>query len=290
MASGSATGEFGGEVVSSATENGIIDMASRTSAMKNSLSERFEKLSNTENEWSIYRVPSRLREHNDDAYTPRIVSIGPFHYGQEKLQEMEFHKAQYMQSLFKRTTDYDGIFTNVVNTILRMEEEARSCYNEVSDSNDGRSLAEILLVDGCFLLELLIRWTLLDTRHDPIFGAGTILSLQRDLALLENQIPFFVLIFLFDHVKKRLNPDLPKNQKLRNSTLSHLCASFFYLELDLNQSSCSDYKHLLDVIRNCYVRGLPSDPFHKIYFPKYYLDWVWKDVPEHIAKEKQKQS
>ncbi|KAL6202972.1 hypothetical protein ACLB2K_026676 [Fragaria x ananassa] len=41
---------------------------------------------------SIYRVPEKLRRLNENAYTPRVVSIGPFHHGKESLKPMEEHK------------------------------------------------------------------------------------------------------------------------------------------------------------------------------------------------------
>jgi hypothetical protein len=31
----------------------------------------------------IYKVPERLRELNEKAYTPRVVSIGPIHHGKD---------------------------------------------------------------------------------------------------------------------------------------------------------------------------------------------------------------
>jgi hypothetical protein len=49
--------------------------------------------------WSIWTVPNSLRTVNDDAYNPHIISIGPLHRGQEKLQSMEIHKLYYMRSL-----------------------------------------------------------------------------------------------------------------------------------------------------------------------------------------------
>ncbi|RHN44326.1 hypothetical protein MtrunA17_Chr7g0218161 [Medicago truncatula] len=33
----------------------------------------------------IYKVPSVIRKHNEDAYTPKFVSIGPFHHGKTRL-------------------------------------------------------------------------------------------------------------------------------------------------------------------------------------------------------------
>jgi len=49
------------------------------------------------NKCSIYRVPKRLRDSKEYAYTPQLVSIGPIHHGKEELKEMEEHKNLYLQ-------------------------------------------------------------------------------------------------------------------------------------------------------------------------------------------------
>ena len=43
-------------------------------------------------ECCIYRVPRVIRQLNEDAYTPQLVSIGPFHHGNEKVLKMGGHK------------------------------------------------------------------------------------------------------------------------------------------------------------------------------------------------------
>ena len=37
----------------------------------------------------IYKIPQKIRKLNEEAYTPSIVSIGPFHYGDKRLEAME---------------------------------------------------------------------------------------------------------------------------------------------------------------------------------------------------------
>uniref|UniRef100_U7E2P7 Uncharacterized protein n=1 Tax=Populus trichocarpa TaxID=3694 RepID=U7E2P7_POPTR len=43
-------------------------------------------------EQCIYEVPSALRDRKEDAYTPRVISIGPIHHYSEKLVAMEIQK------------------------------------------------------------------------------------------------------------------------------------------------------------------------------------------------------
>ena len=38
------------------------------------------------------RVPSTIRRHKEEPYTPKVVSVGPFYHGNERLRDMEMHK------------------------------------------------------------------------------------------------------------------------------------------------------------------------------------------------------
>jgi hypothetical protein len=45
--------------------------------------------------WSeccIYKVPDKLRKVNEEAYTPKLVSIGPFHHDLEELWGVKIQK------------------------------------------------------------------------------------------------------------------------------------------------------------------------------------------------------
>ena len=50
----------------------------------------------------IYRVPYHLRKLNEESYTPKVVSIGPFHHGNRRLQTMEKKKLRYLNSFLER--------------------------------------------------------------------------------------------------------------------------------------------------------------------------------------------
>ncbi len=46
-------------------------------------------------ECCIYTVPHLIRKVNDDAYTPNLISIGPFHHDKGNLRNMENLKKRY---------------------------------------------------------------------------------------------------------------------------------------------------------------------------------------------------
>lgn len=217
-----------------------------------SIQQKIEDLSPVSN-WSIWKVPYSLRTVNDDAYNPHIISIGPLHRRDEKLQSMEVHKLYYMRSLLLRTPDVDETLISSAEAIQDFEEMVRACYAEPIKMISSK-LAEILLVDGCFMLELFIRYSKVDLRvqDDPLFySSWIILALQRDLALLENQIPFFVLERLYSQVveSSTIGQSLPG--------LPELALGFFKSVLYINDENFRimrrPYPHLLDLIHNCYL-------------------------------------
>jgi hypothetical protein len=103
------------------------------------------------------------------------------------------------------------------------------------------------------MLELFIRYSKVDLRvqDDPLFySSWIILTLQRDLALLENQIPFFVLERLYSQfVESTIGQSLP--------SLPELALGFFKSVLYMNDENFRiirrPYPHLLDLIHNCYL-------------------------------------
>lgn len=75
---------------------------------------------------------------------------------------------------------------------------ARNCYADPLKLKEEKFI-EILVVDGCFLLELFRKDAYIAPRDkdDPIFNTlWTFENLYHDLILLENQIPWFVLLRL----------------------------------------------------------------------------------------------
>ncbi|KAL5215609.1 hypothetical protein ABZP36_007010 [Zizania latifolia] len=152
---------------------------------------------------SVYRVPKSLRDGDERAYVPQVVSIGPLHHGQRRLREMERHKWRALHHVLKRT---GRDVTFYLDALRPMEERVRACYDGHVAGMQGNELAECLVLDGTFVLELLrgardggkgfvddLRYS----RHDPIFAMrGAMHAIRNDMILLENQIPLFVLDLL----------------------------------------------------------------------------------------------
>ncbi|CAI9752872.1 unnamed protein product [Fraxinus pennsylvanica] len=143
----------------------------------------------------IYRVPQCLREGDDKAYIPQIVSLGPYHHGRRRLRNMDRHKWRALYHILKRTNQDMQLYLDAVK---ELEEKARACY-EGSIKLGSNEFVEIMVLDGCFILELFRGvaggFTHLGySRNDPIFAMrGSMHSILRDMIMLENQIPLFIL-------------------------------------------------------------------------------------------------
>ncbi|XP_054781954.1 UPF0481 protein At3g47200-like [Prosopis cineraria] len=157
---------------------------------------------------NIYRVPCNLRKLNKDAYTPQLVSIGPLHYGQKKLKPMQAHKLHYLNLFKERVKGNIGALHKFKAFLKEKEQEIRQCYAEkLFCGQKGKKEEEEKEGDDNNVAVL--KQTCLD--DDDVILKQTWLnkSVQRDLLLLENQIPLFILKELYNSV-------VPKTVNMRN--------------------------------------------------------------------------
>ncbi|KAL3744258.1 hypothetical protein ACJRO7_013505 [Eucalyptus globulus] len=148
-------------------------------------------------QWSIFRVPEHIREVDEKAYNPRVVAIGPFHRDRPELKAMEAQKLRLYEELVKQIGD-EGREVGLRTVIKKLEGRARNCYSEEFDCISSEEFVQMMVLDGCFIVELmrLYHKSNQDGEHleEPIFATRWMLpSITRDLLMLENQLPFFVL-------------------------------------------------------------------------------------------------
>lgn len=157
---------------------------------------------------TIRRVPPNLREGDHKAYDPQILSIGPYHRGKPNLEAMEERKWRYLHNVLTRNlrascihatgSEMSSELQKFINTARQWEARARTCYAETMHLASDE-FVEMMVLDSCFMLELLIKFYVrAERKDDPVFAVAWILPLiRRDLLKLENQIPFFLLEELF---------------------------------------------------------------------------------------------
>ncbi|KAA8517950.1 hypothetical protein F0562_015424 [Nyssa sinensis] len=210
-----------------------------------------QKVSSSSPRWSIYKVHEDIRNFNKDAYSPLTISIGPFHSSNQEPKTMEADKRQYMNSFLKRI--------DVKQEEMRVCPEAYDYYR--GSSYDEKSLSERLLLDSCFIVELFLRqqgWVHPTEEDKIIKNPSKILLVQRDLLLLENQIPFCVLKQLYSQYRDK------EYHIERDSlfSLTQLALKFFQSILPgvnpqaLKRNNNADIVHLLDLVHKCYEASM----------------------------------
>ena len=212
----------------------------------------------------IYKVPPELRKVNHDAYTPMLISIGPFHHKDEKLKNMEELKLRYFKGACHRTKKSAA---ELARCIKKKEETIRHYYAESFDIS-SKDFMNMILLDSIFIIEHL--WRTKQTSRKSCSSNGTAspqkeecfldeqnlrlsYSILQDLILLENQVPFFVLEDLYKYAYGDL-PDqhtaYQQNEgcKDEDNPFHKLVFDYFlhfWEDFGLNRSSDDDCKKML---------------------------------------------
>ncbi|CAB4315127.1 unnamed protein product [Prunus armeniaca] len=226
------------------------------------LSDKLAEVKEGSQHLSIYRVPRKVK---DDAYNPRVVSVGPLHRNNPNLFAMKEHKWRHMLLILQQTNDFSDTVRLLkactdafyVSGNYRLIKKVRESYAVDLKDIEDHDLAEMMLLDGCFILQLFLRnhqrsCSNDDQDNDPIFSSAWMLAtLRHDLTLLENQIPFFILdelyrIIIQPHIEKYPEPNSVASLALKffqpmyqqeitqdtdtagcKNLLLHLCNNFF---------------------------------------------------------------
>ncbi|XP_034680379.1 putative UPF0481 protein At3g02645 [Vitis riparia] len=209
---------------------------------------------------NIYNVPKTLMAAKPDCYVPQEVALGPYHHWQPELYEMERYKlaaAKRTQKHLQRVK-----FESLVDQLTKHEPRIRACYHRFLEFN-GDTLAWMMAIDASFLLEFLqvysikAGWLLtrVSSRMSHLVDyAGTKSAhnaILRDMVMVENQIPLFVL----RKVLEFQFPTLDQADDMLRSMLAgfgeDLCP--FRMKEDLTQIHVEEQAHLLDFLYHIIV-------------------------------------
>lgn len=162
---------------------------------------------------------------------------------------MEEHKYCYLGNLLART---NLSLSELFSAVAPLVGAARECYSE-SIELDDQVFLEMLVVDGCFIIEMFRKAAKLVgfESDDPIASMSWIFpALLRDLHRLENQIPFSVLQCLYDLTCGK--------DSSGSFTLATLSLEFFNFTIQRPNDIIWKYKdlqpkHLLDLLRSSFI-------------------------------------
>ncbi|CAA7032879.1 unnamed protein product [Microthlaspi erraticum] len=219
----------------------------------------------------IYRVPESLRRVNAEAYTPQLVIIGPLHHSlkSQALKSLgdikdtksmgyvnvEAHKKIYLAKFAKRP-DVNETIDGFRRTIEQEEERIRESYSESTTWIESSEFVEMILLDSVFILEFFLRkgFSIVGVKTgDPLIDDLCLAeTINNDLMLLENQLPYFILHKLF-------HPIYPT--RILPLTFRELITTYFGFRYKIGDDS--NFSHFTDLARCVRVEKLQGPGQHE---------------------------
>ena len=147
-------------------------------------------------------VPKRLRPDvmgaEDYYYAPKLISLGPYHHGKPHLKDGETLKLKLAEAYIQ---ECEPTVDEIYNTISDSISELRGCYDaESTKKYKDDELTIMMLVDGCALLCYILCVCLGYGHEDFNIRYQDISLLHQDALLLENQLPYQLLLELMKMV------------------------------------------------------------------------------------------
>uniref|UniRef100_A0A803P083 Uncharacterized protein n=1 Tax=Cannabis sativa TaxID=3483 RepID=A0A803P083_CANSA len=153
---------------------------------------------------SVFNVPKILMASDPESYTPQEVAIGPYHYWRTELYEMERYKLSSAKRA-QKNLQCGRKFQDLVQHLINQEHKIRACYHKYLDFS-GETLAWMMAIDASFLLEFLQVYAIKEGFNKGFSSSSRMSHLVdftgrksahnailRDIIMLENQIPLFLL-------------------------------------------------------------------------------------------------
>jgi hypothetical protein len=204
----------------------------------------------------IYKVPNLLRNVKPEAYTPQLISIGPLHHGDAKLQIMQRKKLICFRE-FKGNSMSDEIIMDLVKIIRNKEKNIRQYYSKNFDKIGSMDFIQMILLDAVFIIEFLRESD--DFEDDPKNLEPWMMSnIKEDLKLLENQLPFFIIQEIYDEVNSA-RQELPSIPLLRLATFHF--GKYPFPEVVNDDPKVQGSRHFTDLLRNLMLDGVNDRSF-----------------------------
>ncbi|KAJ9189962.1 hypothetical protein P3X46_001205 [Hevea brasiliensis] len=231
-------------------------------SIRRSLEEELE--SDSEVPASIFNVPKILMASDPNSYTPQQVAIGPYHYWRPEVYEMERYKLAAAKRTQKQLQNLK--FQHIVDHLMKLEPKIRACYHKFLDFS-AETLAWMMAIDASFLLEFLqiypikegLTITRLSSRMSHLVDFAGRKSahnaILRDMVMLENQIPLFVLRKILEVQFSTL--------ELADEMLHTMLVGFYkelspFKMMEMRKIPVSQCSHLLDYLYDMIVPKVES--------------------------------
>ncbi|KAL0327349.1 UNVERIFIED_CONTAM: hypothetical protein Sangu_1812900 [Sesamum angustifolium] len=227
-------------------EKWVIEVNNEVESMPDTLAE-LEQWKKT----CIYRLPAYVTDLDDKAYKPQIVSLGPYHQGKPHLKPMDEHKHRALLHFLKRSEKPLQLY---VEALAQSVQELKDAYDQLDPvwQDDNAAFLKMMVLDGCFIFEILRMDTSGYAPNDPLFNKHGQLYmlpfLRQEMLLLENQVPLLVLskLLAVENKISRIEP---------HEYANNLILRFYSPGTPLR--SLGNCLHILDVYRKSLIYGDP---------------------------------
>ncbi|KAF5772144.1 hypothetical protein HanXRQr2_Chr13g0573371 [Helianthus annuus] len=139
-------------------------------------------------------VPRMVRAAHDyeKHFFPKVVSIGPHHFGNYNLELVEQLKPVFTMKLLSEKETLRSLYKKLGDP--EMVKQLRSFYEENSTTMlSNKEFTKMMMQDSCFILYY-IQYIFCGKPEDcPELKSHQVVFVHQDFFLLENQIPFKVL-------------------------------------------------------------------------------------------------
>ncbi|KAI7729575.1 hypothetical protein M8C21_032641 [Ambrosia artemisiifolia] len=206
---------------------------------------------------SIFTVPQVLLATDPKSYIPQQVALGPFHHWRPEVYDMQ----RYKLAAARRTQKFMNVSFERIVEIMKKNDEIRirACYHKLLEMS-GDALVWMMAVDMAFLLEFLVVYSMKQegrtlTRATTSMShlvdvTGKKLShvaILRDLVMVENQIPLFLIKNMLEHQRKEID-DRTTGEKLKSMLLGLYHELSPFQEQETADVDIDDCDHILDFL------------------------------------------
>ncbi|KAI7744671.1 hypothetical protein M8C21_033073 [Ambrosia artemisiifolia] len=205
----------------------------------------------------IFTVPKALLATDPKCYIPQQVALGPFHHRRPEVYDMQRYKLAAARRIQK---NMNVSFERIVETMKEQDEaQIRACYHKFLDMS-GDALVWMMAVDMAFLLEFLVVYSM--KQEDRTLNRATTsmshlvdvtgkklshMAILRDLVMVENQIPLFLIKNMLDHQRRETDDKTPE-EKLKSMLMGLYHELTPFHEQELPDVDINDCDHLLDFL------------------------------------------
>ncbi|KAF5758117.1 hypothetical protein HanXRQr2_Chr16g0725641 [Helianthus annuus] len=205
----------------------------------------------------IFTVPKVLLDTNPNCYIPQQVALGPYHHWRPEVYDMQ----RFKLAAARRTQKYMNVSFERIVEIMKKHDEVRirACYHKFLDMS-GDALVWMMAVDMAFLLEFLLVYSMKQEGRSLtrvasemshlVDAAGKKLShvaILRDLVMVENQIPLFLIKTMMEHQHRETHNKSP-GEKLMSMLMGLYHELSPFHEQELANVHIDDCDHILDFL------------------------------------------